>query len=76
MLWRHAEDAGDWHHEIRPEVIATPFIDAYVAQCRHLCAVARGLEEPVIDALNGSRSLDATLAAARAATDGTRVTLS
>jgi predicted dehydrogenase len=76
VLWRHAEDAGDWHHEIRPEAIETPFIDAYVAQCRHLCAVARGLEEPVIDALNGSRSLDATLAAARAATDGSRVTLS
>lgn len=76
VLWRHAEENGDWRHEIRPEVIETPFIDAYVAQCRHLCAVARGLEEPVIDAWNGSRSLDATLAAARAATDGSRVMLS
>ena len=57
-------------------MINAPFIDAYVAQCEHLCAVARGLETPVIDALNGSRSLDATLAAARAATRGARITLS
>ena len=76
VLWRHDEEAGNWHHEITPEVIETPFIDAYIAQCEHLCAVARGLQEPIIDALNGSRSLDATLAAARAAGDGTRVTLS
>ncbi|MGB2495056.1 MAG: Gfo/Idh/MocA family protein [Candidatus Puniceispirillaceae bacterium] len=75
VLWQHAEKNGNWHHEIRPEVIETPYIDAYVAQCEHLCAVARGLEEPIIDALNGSRSLDATLAAARAAAGGTRVTL-
>ena len=75
VLWRHGEENGNWHHEIRPEVIETPFVDAYVAQCAHLCAVARGLEAPIIDALNGSRSLDATLAAARAAAEGTRVTL-
>ena len=75
-LWRHGEENGNWHHEIRPEVIDTPFIDAYVAQCTHLCAVARGLEEPVIDALNGSKSLAATLAAARAAADGVRINLS
>jgi len=75
VLWRHDQENGNWHHEIRPEVIETPFIDAYVAQCEHLCAVARGLEAPIIDALNGGRSLDATLAAARAATEGTRVTL-
>jgi len=75
VLWRHDREDGNWHHEIRPERIETPFIDAYVAQCKHLCAVARGLEDPVIDALNGSRSLDATLAAARAATVGARITL-
>ena len=76
VLWRHAEGNGNWHHEIRPEVIDAPFIDAYVAQCAHLRAVTRGLETPIIDALNGSRSLDATLAAARAATSGTRIKLS
>jgi hypothetical protein len=37
--------------------------------------VARGFEEPIIDALNGSRSLDATLAAARAANTGARISL-
>jgi predicted dehydrogenase len=75
VLWRHDEEAGNWHHEITPEVIETPFIDAYIAQCEHLCAVARGFEEPIIDALNGSRSLDATLAAARAANTGARISL-
>ena len=76
VLWRHAERNGNWHDEIGPEVIDAPFIDAYVAQCEHLCAVTRGLETPVVDALNGSRSLEATLAAARAATVGTRINLS
>ncbi len=76
VLWRHAEGNGNWHHEIGPELIDAPFIDAYVAQCEHLRAVTRGLETPIIDALNGSRSLDATLAAARAATSGTRIKLS
>ena len=76
VLWEHGRETGSWHDEIRPEVIETPFIDAYVAQAEHLCAVARGTEEPIIDALNGSRSLDATLAAARAAADGTRIMFS
>ena len=56
--------------------IEAPFIDAYVAQCEHLRAVARGYETPIVDALNGIRSLDATLAAARAATGGKRIQLS
>ena len=76
VLWKHSDDNGDWHQEIAPEVIEAPFIDAYAAQCEHLRAVARGYETPIVDALNGSRSLDATLAAARAAKSGTRVYLS
>ena len=76
VLWKHADDNGNWHQEIAPEVIEAPFIDAYVAQCEHLRAVARGCETPIVDALNGSRSLDATLAAARAATGGKRIQLS
>ena len=76
MQWRHAEGNGNWHNEIGPELSDAPFIDAYVAQCEHLRAVTLGLETPIIDALNGSRSLDATRAAARAATSGTRVKLS
>ena len=75
VLWRHAAENGNWQDEITPEAIETPFVDAYVAQCEHLRAVARGLEAPIIDAANGSLSLKATLAAAEAATSGSRVTL-
>ena len=51
------DDNGNWHQEIAPEVIEAPFIDAYVAQCEHLRAVARGCETPIVDALNGSDHL-------------------
>ncbi|HCD20523.1 MAG TPA: oxidoreductase, partial [Alphaproteobacteria bacterium] len=51
------------------------FIDAYIAQCRHLCAVANGTETPRIDALEGSKSLEATLATAAAASDSKQIKL-
>lgn len=75
VLWTHPDSDGNWQDKIQPEEIATPFIDAYVAQCRHLCAVVWGKQLPIIDAENGTRSLDATLATVRAATEGTRVTI-
>ena len=74
-LWSHANSDGDWHDEITAEQIKTSFVDAYIAQCRHLCAIVRGTETPIIDARNGSKSLAATLAAASSAASGTRVIL-
>ena len=74
-LWSHADSDGDWHDEIMAEQIKTPFVDAYIAQCRHLCAIVRGTEAPIIDARNGSKSLAATLAAASSAASGRRVIL-
>lgn len=74
-LWSHANSDGDWHDEITAEQIKTPFVDAYIAQCRHLCAIVRGTETPIIDARNGSKSLAATLAAASSAASGRRVIL-
>lgn len=74
-LWSHASEDGNWHDEITAERIETPFIDAYIAQCRHLCAIVRGTETPIIDARNGSKSLAATLAAANSAASGRRVIL-
>ena len=74
-LWSHADSDGDWHDEIKAEQIKTPFVDAYIAQCRHLCAIVRGAETPIIDARNGSKSLAATLAAASSAASGKRVIL-
>ena len=75
VLWSHPDVNGNWQDEIRPEVIETPFVDAYKAQCQHLFAVIRGMQRPIADAENGTRSLEATLAAVRAATEGTRVIL-
>ena len=75
VLWTHDESDGDWQKEIHPQGIETAFIDAYIVQCRHLCAVANGTETPRIDALNGSKSLEATLAAAVAASDGKQIKL-
>jgi predicted dehydrogenase len=74
-LWSHADSDGDWHDDITAEQIKTPFVDAYIAQCRHLCAIVRGTETPIIDARNGSKSLAATLAAASSAASGRRVIL-
>jgi predicted dehydrogenase len=74
-LWSHADSDGDWHDKITAEQIKTPFVDAYIAQCRHLCAIVRGTETPIIDARNGSKSLAATLAAASSAASGRRVIL-
>ena len=75
VLWTHDESDGDWQKEIHQQGIETAFIDAYIVQCRHLCAVANGTETPRIDALNGSKSLEATLAAAAAASDGKQIKL-
>ena len=74
-LWSHADSDGDWHDEITAEQIKTAFVDAYIAQCSHLCAIVRGTETPIIDARNGSKSLAATLAAASSAASGRRVIL-
>ena len=74
-LWSHADSDGDWNDEITAEKIKTPFVDAYIAQCRHLCAIVRGTETPIIDARNGSKSLAATLAVASSADSGRRVIL-
>ena len=75
VLWTYPEGTGDWRNETKPQHIETPFIDAYIAQCTHLCAVVRGEETPIIDAENGAESLAATLAAATSAETGNRITL-
>ena len=75
VLWSYEDDKGDWQSEIKPHAIKTPFIDAFVSQCKHLCAVAKGKETPIINAENGTKSLEATLAATTSAETGTRILL-
>ena len=62
-------------HEIAPEPIAVEFEDAYVAQCRHFCAVINGTEQPRITALDAAKTLRATLAVFEAADKGTEIRL-
>ncbi|MGB1862798.1 MAG: Gfo/Idh/MocA family protein [Candidatus Puniceispirillum sp.] len=75
VLWRHDVVPGDWGDVISGTSIATDFIDAYQAQCTHLCAVVRGEEAPKITATDATKSLMATLAVMESAASGQRIDL-
>ena len=80
VLWRHDAargnpSGGDWGDKITDTPIMTEFIDAYRAQCAHLCAVIRGEEDPRITASDATKSLMATLAVMESAKSGQRVNL-
>ena len=60
-LW-HPNGAADWHHPLRPESLSIELDDAFRAQCRHLCAVIRGEEDPRVTAADATRTLATTLA--------------
>ena len=62
-------------HEIAPEPMAVEFEDAYVAQCRHFCAVINGTAQPRITALDAAKTLRATLAVFEAADKGMEIRL-
>lgn len=71
-LWHHPGRAG-WHEPIARETVAVEWADPYAEQIRHLCAVVRGEEQPVISAADGTRTLEVTLAVHAAASTGTPV---
>ena len=73
-FWRYPGKAG-WHEPIARETIAVEKADPYAEQIRHLCAVVRGAEEPVISAADGTRTLEVTLAVHEAARTGAPVVL-
>ena len=75
VLWHHKSADGHWQDEIIAHPIETEFIDAYVAQATHLCEVAQGKAQPLITALDASRSVEATIAAMRAAEGGRQIEL-
>lgn len=74
-LWRYPGKAG-WHEPIAREIVEVVRADPYAEQIRHLCAVTRGEEQPVITAADGTRTLEATLAVHEAARIGAPVALS
>ena len=64
-----------WHAEISKEQTAVHKADPYAAQLQHFAAVIAGTETPMCSALDGLRTLQATLAVSEAAATGRAVTL-
>lgn len=67
--------ARGWHEPLTQERTPLHRRDPYVEQLRHLRAVAEGREAPVCSALDGLRTLEATLAVHEAAGSGGTVQL-
>ncbi|MDE2363437.1 MAG: Gfo/Idh/MocA family oxidoreductase [Hyphomicrobiales bacterium] len=59
-----------WHSPIARDLISVERASPYLRQLRHLCAVMRGEEQPIVDATDGLRTLRATLAVHEAARSG------
>ncbi len=70
-LW-HYPGERHWHHEMTREQSNLHEIDVYVQQLRHFRAVAERRETPICSALDGWRTLQATLALLQAARTGQR----
>jgi predicted dehydrogenase len=64
-----------WHAEISKEQTLVHHVDPYTAQLQHFAAVIAGTETPLCSALDGLRTLQATLAVSEAAASGQAVTL-
>lgn len=71
-LW-HYPGERSWHAEITREQTVALKADPYTAQLLHFAAVIRGEEAPLCSALDGLRTLQATLAVLEAATAGAPV---
>ena len=65
-LWRYRGE-WHWHHELTHEQTTVHVQDPYLLQLQHFAAVARGETTPVCSALEGWRTLQASLAVLAAA---------
>ncbi len=72
--WSYRGDKS-WFQPMTLDRTAIGRESPYVRQLRHLCAVARGAEKPLIDADDGVRTLRATLAVHESARSGALVHL-
>jgi predicted dehydrogenase len=72
-VWRYRSDQGPaqgWHDPLTMERTAVHTGCPYAEQLRHFAAVVAGEEAPVCSALDGWRTLEATLAVTEAAASG------
>ncbi|NDZ18539.1 gfo/Idh/MocA family oxidoreductase [Variovorax sp. WS11] len=77
-VWRYRQDQGaaeGWHDPLTMERTAVHTASPYSEQMRHFAALVEGREEPVCSALDGLRTLEATLAVTQAAATGSQVLL-
>lgn len=73
-LWNYRGDRS-WHAELTQEKTFVHKADPYTRQLEHFAAVIAGQETPLCSALDGLRTLQATLAVAQAAQSGQAVCL-
>ncbi|NVO04600.1 MAG: Gfo/Idh/MocA family oxidoreductase [Rhodoferax sp.] len=73
-LWSYQGERS-WHAEISLEQTPVHKADPYTAQLQHFAAVIAGTEAPLCSALDGLRTLQATLAVSEAAASGQTVNL-
>lgn len=78
QFWRYREEEGPaqgWHDPLTMERTAVHTGCPYTEQLRHFAALVKGQEAPVCSALDGLRTLEATLAVTEAAASGQPVRL-
>jgi predicted dehydrogenase len=71
-VWRYRQDHGPargWQDPLTMERTAVHTACPYTEQLRHFAALVAGAEAPVCSALDGFRTLEATLAVTQAATE-------
>lgn len=62
-VWKHDDgDSRGWRHPMAKSVRKVTREDPLVAQLHHFCEVVRGERSPIVDAVDGARSLAAALA--------------
>jgi predicted dehydrogenase len=66
----HEPGREDWNVELLRRNVHVALADAYHAQMRNFARVIRGAEAPVLDGLDGTRTLATTLAIAESARSG------
>ena len=71
-LW-HYQGERHWHGELTQSTTPVHHADPYTAQLRHFAAAIQGTDTPLCSALDGLRTLQATLAVSEAARTGAAV---
>ena len=71
-MW-HYTGERHWHGELTQSTTPVHHADPYTAQLRHFAAAIQGTEAPLCTALDGLRTLQATLAVSEAARTGAAV---